>query len=206
MSPFSTLPAPRCCLLSSLGPTGDVTWVTTSLVTCGILSKMGWEMESVAKMRYVRLFPMDGAKRIPNAVVVETAVHHSLTMGLGLSVVLRYRSSAALHRLCFDLQFAGAAGGILAEYSRMLNIFRPGGEYLLVGAQCLDEVLALDTPQRSNDDNLVPRRGLCIPCSGSSDNSRFLRIQLVSVRDHILQTFYQAPPCQRLKSASKCHQ
>ena len=107
------------CIPSLLGY-GDVNWAS-SLACMGVLSEVGWEIESVFEFGYIRLFAKNGAKKVPTPFIIVLAVHHTLASCLGLPMVLHYRQLRALHWLCFDLQF-GATMIAFIEYSKTLDL------------------------------------------------------------------------------------
>jgi len=107
------------CVPSLLGY-GDVKWAS-SLACMGVLSEVGWEIESVFEFGYIRFFTKNGDKKVPTPFIIVLAVHHTLASCLGLPMVLHYRELRALHWLCFDLQF-GATMIAFIEYSKTLDL------------------------------------------------------------------------------------
>ena len=93
------------CLPSLLG-LGDEK-MASSLACLGILAEMGWEIEDLTVWMYKRFALPDGKTKVPNALLIVLAIHHSLTTILGMPMVLAYRDLKVLHWLCFDLQCAG---------------------------------------------------------------------------------------------------
>ena len=111
------------CIPSILG-IGDPS-VASSLAVCGVLSEIGWELQDMIEMLVVRMFCKDGKKIFPNAVVIIFLIHHSLATGLGIPVILYYRTHKTLHWLCFDLQFAAGLALSIAEVTKVLDIEKP---------------------------------------------------------------------------------
>jgi hypothetical protein len=99
--------------------------ISASLACLGVLSEMGWEVQDLAEILFVRALFKNGRQIWPDSILVVFLVHHSLTMVLGVPMILFYRTNRALHWLCFDLQFAGFLALALAEYTKMLNIEDP---------------------------------------------------------------------------------
>lgn len=93
-----------------------------SLACLGILSKMGWEIQDLLRWIYKRIFYSDGKAKVPGALLIILAVHHSMTTILGLPMVLHYRNLRALHWLCFDLQAATAVSLMVTEYTKLLDV------------------------------------------------------------------------------------
>lgn len=111
------------CIPSILG-IGDAK-VSASLACLGVLSEMGWEVQDLAEMFFVRALCTNGKKIWPGGIVVLFLFHHSLTMVLGVPMIMFYRMNKDLHWLCFDLQIAAFVGLSLGEYTKMLNIQDP---------------------------------------------------------------------------------
>ncbi|KAL7471011.1 hypothetical protein ACHAXS_013526 [Conticribra weissflogii] len=108
------------CIPSLLGLTDPST--ASSLAICGILSEMGWELQDMTEILYIRYCKKDGKKLMPGAIVFIFALHHSLTTSLGVPMILYYRNLKTLHWLCFDLQFAAALALMISEYTKLLDI------------------------------------------------------------------------------------
>ena len=98
----------------------------SSLAICGVLSEMGWELQDLAEMFLVRALSLRGRLIWPDSIVTLFVVHHSLSTILGLPMVLCYRDSAALHWICFDLQFAAAFALAVGEYTKVLDTREAG--------------------------------------------------------------------------------
>ena len=111
------------CLPSILG-IGDPK-VASSLAICGVLSEIGWEVQDLAEMFFVRMFCKNGKAIWPDAIVAIFVVHHSLSSVLGVPMILYYRENKSLHWLCFNLQFAAAVALAVGEYTKLLNISKP---------------------------------------------------------------------------------
>eukprot|EP00804_Cyclotella_cryptica_P013529 CCRYP_017245-RA/>CCRYP_017245-RA protein AED:0.44 eAED:0.44 QI:148/1/1/1/1/1/2/114/434 len=111
------------CIPSLLGM-GDP-YVTSSLACLGVLSEMGWEVQDMAEIFFVRTFHKNGKEVWPDSIVFIFALHHSLTTVLGVPMIIYYRTHRALHWLCFDLQMAGFLGLALGEYTKLLNVNEP---------------------------------------------------------------------------------
>jgi len=108
------------CIPSLLGLTDPAT--ASSLAICGILSEMGWELQDMTEILYIRYCKKDGKKLMPGAIVFIFALHHSLTTSLGIPMILYYRNMTTLHWLCFNLQFAAALALMISEYTKLLDI------------------------------------------------------------------------------------
>merc|ERR1712159_267944 len=79
-------------------------------------------VQDFCKIIYHRLFGGDmGKKRYPISMIVILTMHHSLTTGMGLPMILRYRELHYLHRLCFNLQTITILG-FCGEYCRALDV------------------------------------------------------------------------------------
>jgi hypothetical protein len=97
--------------------------VRSSLACLGILVELGFEIQDTFRILYQRLFMAEaGKKKYPNIVVLIFMFHHSLTCVMGLPMILNYRELPYLHRLCFDLQFAGGLMLVLPEFTRTLDV------------------------------------------------------------------------------------
>ena len=70
------------CLPALLG-IGDPS-VASSLAIFGILSEMGWEVQDLLEILFIRLFFKNGKTIWPDAIVAIFVVHHSLTGILGV--------------------------------------------------------------------------------------------------------------------------
>eukprot|EP00956_Cyclotella_meneghiniana_P005311 scaffold6683_cov68-Cyclotella_meneghiniana.AAC.5 len=99
--------------------------VASTLACLGVLSEMGWEVQDLAEMLFVRAFYKNGHQIWPTSVIMVFMVHHSLTMILGIPMIKFYGSSRILHWLCFDLEFAAFLGCSLGEYTKLLNVKDP---------------------------------------------------------------------------------
>ena len=64
----------------------------------------------------------EGEKKYPNGYVILLSLHHSLTCVMGLPVILRYRDLPEVHRLVFNLQFAGGFMILFGEITRSLDV------------------------------------------------------------------------------------
>jgi len=64
------------CVPSLIGY-GDVKWAS-SLACMGVLSEVGWEIESVFEFGYIRFFTKNGDKKVPTPFIIVLAVHHTL--------------------------------------------------------------------------------------------------------------------------------
>jgi len=111
------------CIQSILG-IGDPS-VASSLAVCGVLSEIGWELQDMIEIIWVRLFHKEGKKLFPDALVIIFLVHHSLASILGIPVILFYRHHKTLHWLCFDLQFAAGLALSIQEITKLLDISNP---------------------------------------------------------------------------------
>mmetsp|Transcript_633 Transcript_633/g.1029 ORF Transcript_633/g.1029 Transcript_633/m.1029 type:complete len:383 (-) Transcript_633:1580-2728(-) len=99
--------------------------VASSLAVCGVLSEIGWELQDMIEIVFIRLFNKEGKKIFPDALVVVFLVHHSLASCLGIPVILYYRHHKTLHWLCFDLQFAAGLAMSISEITKLLDVTNP---------------------------------------------------------------------------------
>lgn len=111
------------CVPSLLG-IGDPS-VASSLAICGILSEIGWEVQDLLEVLFVRAFCKNGKNLWPDSIVIIFLIHHSLSIFLGVPMVLFYRNHRSLHWLCFDLQGSAAISLSIAEYTKLLDVSRP---------------------------------------------------------------------------------
>ena len=100
--------------------------VAASYACLGILSEMGWEIEDQVTWIYKRYFTPNGKVKVPAALLIVLGIHHSMTSILGLPAVLNYRNLDVLHWLTFDLQAAAAFSLMVTEYTKLLDITKPG--------------------------------------------------------------------------------
>ena len=112
------------CTLPSVTGLGNFSEsVATSLACLGIMIEMGWEVQDFINMFVHRVFLGEkGKKRYPDAFVIIFTLHHSLTCSMALPTILNYRSLPELHRMCADLQFAGAFVMLLSDACRALDV------------------------------------------------------------------------------------
>lgn len=103
---------------------GDPSFAS-SLEICGVLSEIGWEVQDMIEMLFVRSFLKNGKAIWPDAIVAIFVVHHSLSTILGVPMVLYYRENRSLHMICFNLQFAAAIALATGEYTKLLDVSRP---------------------------------------------------------------------------------
>ena len=113
-----------CFAIPAVLGAGDFSQSTRSSLAClGILTEMGWEIQDLCRMYYCRLFMgKEGAKMYPIAVLAMMTIHHSLATLMGLPAILNYRDLPEMHRLIFDLQFAGGFMILLPEITRTLDV------------------------------------------------------------------------------------
>ena len=84
-------------------------------------------MDSIFCSQYIIIISTKKGKEIwPDFVFAINVVHHSLSTILGLPMVLFYSTNKSLQWLCFDLQFAAAVALMVAEYTKILDISKPG--------------------------------------------------------------------------------
>ena len=93
-----------------------------SLACLGVLSEMGWEMSDMADIVITRSTAIDGKERIPDTLVMIMTIHHSMTLTLGLPLVMKYRNLRELHLLTFNLQWAAALAIGANEYCKTLDL------------------------------------------------------------------------------------
>ena len=94
----------------------------TSLACLGVLSEMGWELSDCADIFMTRSMSVDGKERMPNTMVYILMIHHSMTLSLGLPLVLKYRELRELHLMTFNLQWAAAIAISMNEYTKCLDL------------------------------------------------------------------------------------
>jgi hypothetical protein len=94
----------------------------SSLACLGVLSEMGWELSDMADIFITRTTFPDGRERIPNNMLAIWMVHHSMTLTLGLPMVLKYRELRELHLLTFNLQWAAAIAIGVNELTKCLDL------------------------------------------------------------------------------------
>lgn len=111
------------CLPSILGLVDNKTG--TSLACLGILSECGWEIEDMAVWLYKRYIAENGRQKVPFALLIILAMHHSLTMMLGLPAILVYGHVKTLHWICFELQAASSVALFVQEFTKLLDVSKP---------------------------------------------------------------------------------
>ena len=94
----------------------------SSLACLGVLSEMGWELSDMADIFITRTTLPDGKERMPNNMLAIWAIHHSMTLTLGLPMVLKYRELRELHLLTFNLQWAAAIAIGVNEFTKCLDL------------------------------------------------------------------------------------
>jgi hypothetical protein len=109
-----------CCLPAVLHLCDEAT--ASSLACLGVLSEMGWELSDMADIFITRTTWPDGKERMPNSMLVIFAIHHSMTLTLGLPMVLKYRQLRELHLLTFNLQWAAAIAIGVNEFTKCLDL------------------------------------------------------------------------------------
>ena len=85
----------------------------------------GLQLLDTARYFYIRFFTKDGKKKLPTTMLVLLVLHHSLSVTLVPSMIMRYRYLRAFHWLVFELQIAGGLT-IIGVYSQLLDISQPG--------------------------------------------------------------------------------
>jgi hypothetical protein len=93
----------------------------THLLTCC----NGLQLLDTARFFYIRFFTKDGKKKLPTTILVLVIIHHSLSVTLVPSMIMRYRYLRAFYWLVFELQLAGGLT-IITVYSQLLDISQPG--------------------------------------------------------------------------------
>lgn len=93
-----------------------------SLACLGVLSEMGWEVSDMVDIFITRTTLPDGKERMPNNMLAIWAVHHSMTLSLGLPMVLKYRTLPEFHLLTFNLQWAAAIAIGVNEFTKCLDL------------------------------------------------------------------------------------
>lgn len=113
--------------------------LSSSLACLGILSEMGWEIGDMFMWIYKRYFTVGGKVRVPIALLVVLALHHSLTSLLAIPAIMNYRDSKLLHWLCFDLQASGTILVFAIEYSKILDVTKKNelNQFLAATMFCL---------------------------------------------------------------------
>ena len=62
---------------------------------------------------------------VPAALIAVLVLHHSLSMVVGIPLILHYRKLKILHALCFTLQAAAAVAVSIAEFTKLLDVSKP---------------------------------------------------------------------------------
>lgn len=120
--------------------------VRTSLACLGIMTEMGWEVQDLCTMYFYRIFMgKEGKKKYPNGLVILLSLHHSLTCVMGLPIILTYRDLPEVHRLVFNLQFAGGFSILFAEITRGLDVTKKNELRMFVFVSILMLLLTLWT-------------------------------------------------------------
>mmetsp|Transcript_10756 Transcript_10756/g.27192 ORF Transcript_10756/g.27192 Transcript_10756/m.27192 type:complete len:420 (-) Transcript_10756:2373-3632(-) len=95
----------------------------SSLACLGILIEMGYEVQDFCTVLFYLFFMgEEGKKKYPMIAVIILVFHHGLTCTMGLPAILAYRDTPELHRLIFDLQFAGGLTGLFGLATRALDV------------------------------------------------------------------------------------
>lgn len=76
----------------------------------------------MADIFITRSMTSDGKERLPNKMVAIWMIHHSMTLSLGLPLVLKYRTLPELHWMTFNLQWAAAIAIGMNEYTKVLDL------------------------------------------------------------------------------------
>jgi hypothetical protein len=100
---------------------GDDSDTAASLACLGILSEMGWELSDLIDISFTRSLP-DGKERMPNSLFVIFAIHHSMSLTLGIPMVLKYRYLRELHLMTFNMQWAAAIAIGVNEITKCLDL------------------------------------------------------------------------------------
>eukprot|EP00531_Pseudo-nitzschia_arenysensis_P008462 CAMPEP_0116128142 /NCGR_PEP_ID=MMETSP0329-20121206/7204_1 /TAXON_ID=697910 /ORGANISM="Pseudo-nitzschia arenysensis, Strain B593" /LENGTH=256 /DNA_ID=CAMNT_0003622265 /DNA_START=561 /DNA_END=1328 /DNA_ORIENTATION=- len=110
------------------------------------MTEMGWEVQDLCTMYFYRIFMgKEGEKKYPNGYVILLSLHHSLTCVMGLPVILSYRDLPEVHRLVFDLQFAGGFMILFGEITRTLDVTKKNDLRMFVFVSTLMLLLTLWT-------------------------------------------------------------
>ena len=80
------------------------------------------EMSDMADIVITRSTAVDGKERVPDTLVMIMSIHHSMTLTLGLPLVMKYRQLRTLHLLTFNLQWAAALAISANEYCKTLDL------------------------------------------------------------------------------------
>ena len=80
------------------------------------------EMSDMADIFFTRSIAVDGKERVPDTLVMIMTIHHSMTLTLGLPLVMKYRQLRTLHLLTFNLQWAAALAISANEYCKTLDL------------------------------------------------------------------------------------
>lgn len=76
----------------------------------------------MADIVITRSTAVDGKERVPDTLVMIMSIHHSMTLTLGLPLVMKYRQLRTLHLLTFNLQWAAALAISANEYCKTLDL------------------------------------------------------------------------------------
>ena len=79
-------------------------------------------MSDMADIVITRSTAIDGKERVPDTLVMIMSIHHSMTLTLGLPLVMKYRFLRTLHLLTFNLQWAAALAISANEYCKTLDL------------------------------------------------------------------------------------
>jgi hypothetical protein len=79
-------------------------------------------MSDMADIVITRSTAVDGKERVPDTLVMIMSIHHSMTLTLGLPLVMKYRQLRTLHLLTFNLQWAAALAISANEYCKTLDL------------------------------------------------------------------------------------
>mmetsp|Transcript_821 Transcript_821/g.2249 ORF Transcript_821/g.2249 Transcript_821/m.2249 type:complete len:586 (+) Transcript_821:123-1880(+) len=99
--------------------------VARALVCLGCLSEVGWEMQDMAERIVLRYTSPQGKSEHPVQFLLLLAVHHLAASGFGIPMILSYRAEPVFHALVFNLQFAAALAGLIAEFTKLLDLDDP---------------------------------------------------------------------------------
>ena len=113
-----------CTVPSVLGLEGFSASLRNSLACLGILIEIGYEIQDFARLINARIVKgkEEFSKAEPTIIVIFLCIHHSLSCLMGIPAIHSYRDLPELHRMVFDLQFAGGIMGLCGMFTATLDV------------------------------------------------------------------------------------
>jgi len=110
---------------------------SAALVCLGTLSEAGFEIQDTLYRIYVRTTHPKGKALQSNRGFMALAVHHVLATGFGIPMILHYRNLHAFHVMVFMMQGAAGLAGVVAEYTKLLDVTQKSKLYEFTVLTCL---------------------------------------------------------------------